>query len=210
VSQSDGYFKCVCQNCGGHIEFPGEGAGRTVPCPHCNGSTVLTVDAYGATAPVGGSTGAWKKIFLALLIAATVVAADMAIVYWNHVKNNPSPAPPPSAAGQPGLTSKPAAPVPIVLVAPPDPWHGLMAGPITLEQAGDGRLVYAVGKLRNASDHQRFGVKVELDVFNAAHDKVGTATDYTPSIDPDKEWRFRALVTDRDAATAQLTAVKED
>ncbi len=32
---------------------------------------------------------------------------------------------------------------------PPDPWHGLMAGPVKLEKAGN--LVYAVGNLRNAS-----------------------------------------------------------
>ena len=85
-----------------------------------------------------------------------------------------------------------------------------MAGAITLEKAADGNLVYAVGKLRNASDHQRFGVKVELDVFNAANEKIGAATDYAPSIDPGKEWKFKALIVDRAARTAKLTAIKED
>ncbi len=85
-----------------------------------------------------------------------------------------------------------------------------MAGPITLEKAPGGHLVYAVGKLRNTSDHQRFGVKVELDVLDADNDKIGTATDYTPSIDPGKEWKFKALVTDRAAAAAKLAAVKEN
>jgi len=209
VAQSEGYFKCVCKNCGGHIEFPGEGEGRTVPCPHCNWSTVLAVDDPGATVPKSGGAGVWKKIALALLIMVLVVAGDMAVVYWNHVKSNPIPAPLPAAADQPGRANN-VPPKPVVPAAPPDPWHGLMAGPITLEKTGDGRLVYAVGKLRNASDHQRFGVKVELDVFNADKEKIGTATDYTPSIDPGKEWRFSALVTDRDAASAQLTSVKED
>jgi hypothetical protein len=136
----------------------------------------------------------------------------MGIIYWNHVKKHRSPATPPSATGQPGGgTSTTSAPVVVVPVAPPDPWHGLMAGPIiALEKAGDGHLVYAVGKLRNESDHQRFGVKVELDVFNAGHEKVGTATDYTPSIDPGKEWKFKALVVDRTAKTAQLISVKEN
>jgi hypothetical protein len=85
-----------------------------------------------------------------------------------------------------------------------------MAGPVTLEKAKEGNLTYAVGKLRNASDHQRFGVKVQLDVFNAAGDKVGTATDYTSSIDPGKEWKFKAMVVDRTAKKATLVSVKED
>lgn len=95
-------------------------------------------------------------------------------------------------------------------VAPPDPWHGLMAGPVVLEKATDGHLIYAVGKLHNTSTRERFGIKVELDVFDAATNKVGTATDYASSIDAGKEWKFRALVTDRTAATAKLTSVKEN
>jgi hypothetical protein len=86
----------------------------------------------------------------------------------------------------------------------------LVAGPINLEKASDGNLVYAVGKLRNTSDHQRFGVKVELDVFNATGQKVGTATDYAQSIDPGKEWRFKALIIDRNATSAKLAAITED
>ncbi len=93
---------------------------------------------------------------------------------------------------------------------PPDPWHGLVAGPVKLETAKDSTLIYATGVLRNESDRQRFGVKVELEVFNAADRKLGTATDYTSSIDPGKEWKFRALVVDRLAKSAKLKAVTED
>jgi hypothetical protein len=212
VSQSDGYFKCLCKNCGGRIEFPGEGAGRTVPCPHCNWPTVLATDVPSATVPIGGGAAARKRIFRFFFIAAVVVAAAGAGVYWYLSHRGPAPAP--SAATQPAqgnnTLSKTSAPVVVAPVVPPDPWHGLMAGPITLDKSGDGRLVYAVGTLRNESDHQRFGVKVELDVFDAGNEKVGTATDYTSTIDPGKEWKFRALVTDRTAASAKLTAVKED
>ena len=97
-----------------------------------------------------------------------------------------------------------AAPAP-----PPDPWHGLKAGPVKIEKQGDGRLVYAVGRLFNKSDHERFGIKVELDIFNAQNEKVGTATDYTSSIIPNKEWKFHALITDRSAKKAVLVSVKE-
>ncbi len=169
---------------------------------------MVLVDADAAAAvPASGGMAAWKKIFWVVLIAALVVAADVGGVYWYHAKFHPVHTPPPTAAGQ---TPKLPVPVAAVPAPPPDPWHGLMAGPITLEKTEGSHLVYAVGKLHNAGDHQRFGVKVELDVFNAEHEKVGTATDYTSSIDPGKEWRFRALVTDRTAATAKLTAVKEN
>jgi hypothetical protein len=211
VSRPDGYIKCICKNCGGRIEFPSEGAGRTVPCPHCNWTTVLTVASPVAAVPVGAAR---KKILRAFLIVAIVVGAAGAGVYWYLFKDRRGPAFLPSAAKQPDRGTNAimttSAPVALAPVVPPDPWHGLMAGPVTLEKSGNGNLVYAVGKLRNTSDHQRFGVKVELDVFNASDEKVGTATDYVPFIDPGKEWKFKALVTDRAAATAQLTAVKEN
>lgn len=91
----------------------------------------------------------------------------------------------------------------------PDPWHGLKAGQVTLEKTGDGHLIYAVGTLTNATQRQRFGVKVELDVLNQHREKIGSATDYTELIEPGKAWKFRALVTDENAKSAKLTKVKE-
>jgi hypothetical protein len=92
---------------------------------------------------------------------------------------------------------------------PPDPWHGLTGGAITLEKSKDNGLVYAVGKLRNATDRQRFGVKVILDLFDENNQKVGSATDYTQWIDPGKEWNFKAMVTERTAVRAGLASVAE-
>jgi Zn-dependent protease with chaperone function len=37
--------KCSCSHCGNHIEFPLEGAGLTIPCPHCTQSTRLDLEA---------------------------------------------------------------------------------------------------------------------------------------------------------------------
>jgi len=36
-----GYIKCPCNNCDIFIEFPTEGIGQTVTCPHCGMDTVL-------------------------------------------------------------------------------------------------------------------------------------------------------------------------
>ncbi|NDB75747.1 MAG: hypothetical protein EB141_08900 [Verrucomicrobia bacterium] len=72
------------------------------------------------------------------------------------------------------------------------------------------RLVYVTGVLKNDSDHQRFGVRVELDLFDAAGNKVGTATDYRQSLEPRATWQFRGIVTDRRATAAKFAGVKED
>lgn len=36
-----GYIKCPCNNCDVFIEFPAEGVGQTIVCPHCGMDTVL-------------------------------------------------------------------------------------------------------------------------------------------------------------------------
>lgn len=84
-----------------------------------------------------------------------------------------------------------------------------MAGPVSLEK-GDGRLIYAVGILTNRSDHERYGVRVEVEFFNSAKEKIGSTTDYKDSILPGKNWKFKALVTDQAATSAKLISVKEN
>jgi Zn-dependent protease with chaperone function len=39
------FAKCSCSSCGNHIQFPIEGAGAMIACPHCNQHTQLTLDA---------------------------------------------------------------------------------------------------------------------------------------------------------------------
>jgi hypothetical protein len=202
------YSKGVCQHCGGHIEFPTEGAGQTIPCPHCQWNTVLTIS-LAPSVEVGGGASLRKRVFLGFGVAAVVVAAaGVGVLLWlkHTAVETQSPEQNPGAITAPvGATAiPPATPVP-----PPDPWHGLKAGKVSLEKPGDGRLVYAVGTVRNTSDRQRFGVKVELDVLDAQGDKLGSATDYTQVMEPGKEWKFKALVTDRKAAAAKLIDIKE-
>jgi Zn-dependent protease with chaperone function len=36
-----GYFTGACEKCGGHIEFPAEGIGLSISCPHCAQETAL-------------------------------------------------------------------------------------------------------------------------------------------------------------------------
>ena len=71
-------------------------------------------------------------------------------------------------------------------------------------------LVHAVGTVTNPSAKRRFGVRIEVDLFDAAEKKIGTAKDYQPVIEPNGEWNFRALVLPSKAASAKLAWVKED
>ena len=86
----------------------------------------------------------------------------------------------------------------------------LKPGPISLEKAKGSSLVYAVGVLRNDSDHQRFGVTIELDLADLRGNKVGTAKDYRAVIEPRQEWRFRALILDSKAITAKIGSIHEE
>jgi len=86
----------------------------------------------------------------------------------------------------------------------------LKVGPIKLEKAKGSSLVYAVGVMKNASDFQRFGVTIELEVTDAGGRKVGTAKDYRNVIEPRQEWRFRALVLDSKAVSASVARIREE
>jgi hypothetical protein len=88
--------------------------------------------------------------------------------------------------------------------------NSLTVSRIALDKPKGSTLVYATGTVRNESDRQRFGVKVELDLFDQANVKIGTASDYQQMIEPKAEWRFRALVIEPKAASAKLAAIKED
>jgi hypothetical protein len=88
--------------------------------------------------------------------------------------------------------------------------NSLIVSRVTLDKPKGSRLVYAMGVVKNASDRQRFGVKVELDLFDKSDAKIGTASDYQQVMEPKSEWRFRALVVDSKAASVKLAGIKED
>jgi len=138
--------------------------------------------------------------------------------------NTPPPAPDASAPAAkqaapstqtPTTPSAPPAPAMTPPVAPKGPKliGELKVTQIALDQpkgAKGSRLVYVTGVLKNDSDHQRFGVRVELDLLDATTNKVGTATDYRQMLEPRATWQFRALVTDRRTVGARFAGVKED
>ena len=106
------------------------------------------------------------------------------------------------------LTAVPPNASPAVKV-PKSP-NDLKVGAIALEKSKGSSLVYAVGILRNDSEYQRFGVTIELALSDARGNKAGTAKDYRAVIDPHQEWRFRALVLDSKAVSAQVERIREE
>lgn len=177
----------------------------------------------------GGGRAPFLRVCLWTLNIAIVLA--VVVVLGNHLKNRPKPAegekneaPIPSApaapapAAKPGTPSPPAPATPAAPPAPVVPKGPKLIGDLKITQvaldqpkgAKGSRLVYVTGVLKNDSDHQRFGVRVELDLLDVATNKVGTATDYRQMLEPRATWQFRAVVTDRRATAAKLAGVKED
>ena len=105
-----------------------------------------------------------------------------------------------------------AAPVPQSPPKPVDPIAaaGFRASPVTLDQGEGSSIVYAVGTVSNLTNRQRFGVRIELELLDASSNKVGNASDYRATLEPNEEWRFRALVVEKKTASARVATIKED
>lgn len=88
--------------------------------------------------------------------------------------------------------------------------NGFVVSAVELEKATGTSLVYAIGTVKNNTDHKKFGVKVQLDLFDKAGQKIGAATDYQQVMETNSTWRFKALVVDSKAASAKVTSIKED
>lgn len=200
------FLICDCPHCAGSIEYPAEGGGMVVPCPHCEASMSLPVpfapetpEEEASVAPAGKSRG-WTSWIIGLV---AVAAAAGVFIVWPQFKPPPRPV---TAWPPPARTNAPP-PAHTVLTNLPE---GLTVSEVLMEKAPAGTLVYVVGAVKNESTRQRFGVKVELDLFDNKNTKIGVATDYQPVIEPQAEWRFRALVLDAKAASARLAALKEE
>lgn len=184
-----------CQHCGGPIEFHAEHAGATAECPHCGRSTELFL----ATPPEEKSPVTRRAIiFLGLalvILAAGMIAIKVALTRAKRMQTQ----------------HRQTEPVPVKQAAPAEPFSAqqFRVSPVTLERGPGSSLLYAAGTISNVTVHQRFGVKVELELFDADAQKVGSASDYQKVIEPNSVWKFRAMVMEKSAATAKIVAIKE-
>jgi hypothetical protein len=200
------FVKGECRQCGGHLEFPAEAAGETIPCPHCGQPTELV-----AANSLNKSAGPFRTLFLAG-IGVCIVAAGLAVVFLRH------PATPAPVVETGGRLALPANSLAAATNSPATRSHPAVESltnefallPYQLEKTPGSSLVYVTGTLRNASSRQRFGVKIEFALLDLNSNAVGKATDYQPVLDPHGEWHFKALVMESKTAAARFTSVAED
>jgi len=197
------FLKGECQHCQGHMEFPAEIVGLTAECPHCGQQTELLLARPPEQSAVPRAAMVWAVIGIVILVlglAGALVALKRAEKWAARQKRQAAAA----AASQTNL------PMEAVTAAGPQAQNGFEVSAVELEKAPGTSLVYAVGTLKNVSDHKRFGVKIELDLLDAGQQKVGLATDYQQVMETNATWRFKALVVNSQATAAKVAAVKED
>ena len=230
------HLKCPCQNCGSSIEFPAEGIGAAINCPHCGETTTLfapLVDEISdhphvteetSTTPDSTDMGESNdepakpknRIIWVSLLGLMLLAVAVAFVFKERLASRGKPIEDKTTSSAGNLTPQSstnaiaATTNPAPAVTARKSIDDLKVGAITLEKSKGSSLVYAVGVLRNDSDHQRFGVTIELALSDARGNKAGTAKDYRNVIEPRREWRFRALVLDSKAVSANVSAIREE
>lgn len=191
------FLRGECQHCGGHLEFPAEAAGTAAECPHCRQQTELFLTT-GETTP----TRTPAKAVVFTVIACVILIGGLAgsIMALNRAKR---------LAAERNAESQTATQTNTV---PPGPFAGqqFTASEVKLEKAQGSSVVRAAGSLKNLSPQRRFGVRVEIELMDEAEKPVGTATDYTATIEPGAVWEFKAVVLVKGAATGRVSTIKEE
>lgn len=208
------FLKGPCQHCGNSIEFPADGIGQTTTCPHCGQATELQPDvaitSSTATPARKSSTTVIGIIVVALIAVGGVIAfKSLRRPGGTSASTTPAPGTEQVYASTKG-TNRIAEAAPPTKTSAPKSLTDLKTGTIAFEKARGSSLVHAVGVLRNESDHQRFGVTIELELTDARGNKAGTAKDYRAVLEPRQEWRFRALVLDSKATAATVSSIREE
>ena len=201
------FVKGECRHCTGHIEFPAETAGQTIVCPHCGEFTELVPpELPGKTK---GSSNIWPGIALVVCLVAGALAGGY--LYWQKAgKSGGLAAQPPPTVQSSTPTSAPIAVAPAKSQPPQVVTNDFGIMPFKLEKTPGSSLVYVIGTLKNMTDHQRFGVKIAFGLFDDNQNPVGSATDYQSVLEPNGEWRFKALVMESKAVSAKFNSIAED
>jgi len=210
------FLKCSCAQCGGHIEFPADGIGLTITCPHCAQPTEL-----GLPVPVSVSarpSRSLKWIVAGLIILAVgIVGVAGALLMAQRLAKKAGGADvlpvalvtPKAAKGHGSGTNAVGIQAAGGITKPAGSSDGFSASEVRIESAAGSTLVYAVGTIKNEMDKPRFGVTVELGLFDAANKRLGGTRDYKDTIEAHGEWAFRALLVQKAVISARISSVRE-
>ncbi len=194
------FLKCSCAQCGGHIEFPAEGLGLSIDCPHCAQPTELALVLPAPTSAFDSRNRKWIMAGAMVLMVGVAGVVGALILAQRLAKK-----------------ARAADARSIVLAAPkatpPAPraenFDGFSAAPARIESTAGSTLVYAVGTIKNETEKPRYGVTVELGLFDAAGTRLGSARDYKDTIEPRGRWSFRALLVQKSVTEARVSSVRE-
>ena len=200
------YLKCYCDHCVGRIEFPAEGIGATIPCPHCGKPTELALEVPKEKKIQHSAQGRKWFIAGAVILGVGLIATVAILITAQRMMKK--------TRERNEALRRTVLPVRTNAVSPnarpaQNVINGFAASAVTVDKAANSSLVYANGTLKNEADKQRFGVTVEIELLDRAGKVIGTAKDYTAVVEPRSEWRFRALLVQKNVASARIASVKE-
>jgi hypothetical protein len=195
------FLKGECQHCHGHIEFPVESVGLTTDCPHCGKHTELLLALPKEEPTIPRATIVYTVIAVLILgggLAGAIAALKMAQRNVLRKKAEVASQAPAAATTAPPIDDDPFAQA------------GFRVSAITIEKTAGTSLRHAVGTLTNTSNRQRFGVRIQFDLFDDSGQKIDTTKDYQQVIEAQGEWKFRAPVMASKATAAKVTSVTDE
>jgi hypothetical protein len=198
------FVKGTCEYCDGHLEFMPEAVGQSITCPHCGKLIILKADGKRKKSGVGAG------ILVGIIIIVCLAGAGLAGWYFLNQKALSKPEAEKSPASTTNLTAKTHSPAPAPEPKPVATTNDFAILPYKLEKTAGSSLVYVTGAIRNLSDRQRFGVKIEFGLFDTNDLPAGSATDYQSVMEPRAVWSFHALALGSKTASVQLNSIAED
>jgi hypothetical protein len=174
------YLEGHCTQCGGSIAYPAETIGTITTCPHCRKPTELLLAAPPQEPVVPRRAVVWTVVGVVILLLG--LAASVAGLKWLERQ-------------QQRLGAKLPA--------------GLAVSPLALQQAVGEPTLCIAGAISNRLERQRFGIRVEFDLLDAAGRKLETKAYYQPVLEPNSGSHFKVPIDDPKAAAVKLVSIKE-
>jgi len=81
--------------------------------------------------------------------------------------------------------------------------------PFQLQKAAGSSIVHVVGRAKNLSDRERFGVRVVFGLWDANGKRLGEASDYVATLPAGANWKFEAMVLESKTSDATLESIQE-